>query len=173
MREHLPERPIEIERAAVRECHRGVTGLAHARRPQRRQHGQADTAACAICGIVEIRQRRGIACGARRERRAEGRQRFERHDPRADRAGKILGEERPEWLILPGLHVARRPVVQDAHAEEIIVDFAEWNRCAHRVAGPDDGGQFKLVVERARRPDGRCGIMRAFALSTRPPHFGA
>ncbi|RYF66813.1 MAG: hypothetical protein EOO22_20425, partial [Comamonadaceae bacterium] len=52
---------------------------------------------------------------------AKRRQRFHGHDPRRQRAREILGEERPERLVFPGLQIARRPVVEQAHAEQVLL----------------------------------------------------
>ena len=73
--------------------------------------------------IVEVRQRLRVARRAR-PRHPIRRERLERHDPRRHRGGEVLGEERPQRLVLPGLHVARRPVIQQAQPEDVALGLA-------------------------------------------------
>ena len=49
-------------------------------------------------------------------------------DPRADAGQEILGEERPERLIFPRLEVARRPVVEQAIAGDMLGRLADRDR---------------------------------------------
>jgi hypothetical protein len=80
-------------------------------------------------GRVLIRAR-GL-CGA------EGRQSLRRHDPWRDRGVEALRQERPERLVFPGLHVPRRPVVEQAVAGDVLGRLTDWDRRAVRVAGAD------------------------------------
>ena len=65
---------------------------------------------------------------------AERRQRLRADDPRADAGQEILGEERPERLIFPRLQVARRPVVEQAIAGDMLARLADRDRRAELVA---------------------------------------
>ena len=73
---------------------------------------------------------------AARRPRAGPRSSLERHDPVADRGGERLAEERPERLVLPGLDVARRPVVHEHHPEDVVERALDRHRLAHRLGVP-------------------------------------
>ncbi len=72
-----------------------------------------------VVGVGEIRQRRRIALRPRESGDAERRQRLLRHHPGRDGGRKILAEKRPERLVFPRLHVARRPVVEQTKSENM------------------------------------------------------
>ena len=42
--------------------------------------------------------------------------------------GEVLRQERPERLVLPGLHVARAPVVEERDAEQVLLGLAIGDR---------------------------------------------
>ena len=86
-----------------------------------------------VVGIVEMRQRRRIALRPREGRGAEWRQRLRGHHPRRNRGGEILAEEWAERLILPGLDVARGPVVEQAEAENMLGGLADRHGFAERA----------------------------------------
>ena len=50
------------------------------------------------------------------------------------RGREALAEERTERLVFPGLYVARRPVVDQADAEDVILRGLDRDRLAERVA---------------------------------------
>ena len=92
-------------------------------------------AALALVGLVlQIGKRRRVALRPRWLRRAERRERLGRDDPRRDGGSEVLGQERAERLVLPGLDVARRPVVQQAEAGDMLARLADRDRLAERVA---------------------------------------
>ena len=62
-------------------------------------------------------------------------QRVERDDPRRDRRGEALGEVRSERLVLEGLDVAGRPVVEQHDAEHVPVGVV-GARCASTCGPP-------------------------------------
>src|SRR5690606_20827401 len=67
-----------------------------------------------------------------------------------------------ERLVFPGLHVACRPVVEQAQAEHVSIGVADGDRFAGGVAGADPDSDLELVVEAARRDDDRLfGALRA------------
>ena len=68
---------------------------------------------------------------------------------------KLLARNGPERLVLPLLQVARRPVVEQAQAEELALGLGERDRLAERVARADEGAHLELVVERAARAEAR------------------
>src|SRR5436190_12390465 len=97
-------------------------------------------------GRIEVRKRLRISFGWR-PRDMEGRQRIHRHDPGRDRGSEALREERAQRLVLPALYVARAPVVEEAHAEEMVACRADWNGASRRIAEPDEESELQLVVE--------------------------
>ena len=98
--EHLGRRPVHARRTAGGRRSRRSARTSSARS---RPHGSL--------GVVQVGQRRGSA-GRRRD---PGRvQRRQRDDPRRDRGGEGLAQERAERHVLPGLDVAGAPVVDQA-----------------------------------------------------------
>ena len=69
---------------------------------------------------------------------------------RRDRGGERLAEERAERDVLPGLDVARRPVVEADHAEDVVGERGDRHRLAQRGRGADDEAELGLDVEPAR-----------------------
>src|SRR3989454_10806139 len=63
---------------------------------------------------------------------------FEGHHPRRDRGAEALGEEWAERLVFPGLDVARRPVVEEHDAEDVVERLLQRNAFPQRVARADD-----------------------------------
>ncbi len=63
---------------------------------------------------------------------------------------EVLGQERAERLVFPGLDVARRPVVQQAEAGDVLGRLVDRDGPAQRVAGPDPDAELQLVVEPLR-----------------------
>jgi hypothetical protein len=55
----------------------------------------------------------------------------------------------PERLVLPGLHVARRPVVEQAVAEDHRLGLLDRDGLAHPRRGAHDRAQLQLEVEAA------------------------
>ena len=123
-----------------------------------------------IGGVGEMRQRRRIALRPRERGDAERRQRFLRHHPRRHRGGEILAEERTERLIFPTLHVARRPVVQQAEAENVLGRLADRDGVAELGRHADIEAELELEIEIARRTVGRHRFFGALALALRPLH---
>src|SRR5712691_8398886 len=98
-----------------------------------------------------MRQRPRVTGGTRRLRDAERLQRLGRDDPRRHRRAEALAEERPERRRFPLLDVARRPVVDEAEAEDVLARRADRDRLALAVAGTDPHRQLQLVIELATR----------------------
>jgi len=69
---------------------------------------------------MEIGKRLGIGERARSCRDSEGLCRGDWGDPGGDGGGEVFGQEGAEGLVLPGLDVTSRPVVEEADAEEVI-----------------------------------------------------
>ena len=102
--------------------------------------------------LVEIRQQRAFAVGCRHPKRL---QRRPGDDPGADRRCERLGLEGTQRLILPGLDVTRRPVVEEHVAEDHLVRLGHAHRLSHGIGGADDGAQLELDVETTARPEAR------------------
>jgi hypothetical protein len=114
----------------------------------------------------------GVAAGAR-QRAAVRRQRLQRDDPGREGGEEVLGQERAQRHRFPGLHVARRPVVQQAQAEGMVLGRVDADRLAERVAGADEDAQFQFVVQALRgAEDRRLGPRRAH-LAQRAMEAGA
>jgi hypothetical protein len=86
---------------------------------------------------------------------AKRRQRFDRDDPRRHRGAEVLGQERSQRGRLPALDVARRPVVDQTEAEDVIGRLADPDRRAERVAGAHPDGDFQLEIELQARAERR------------------
>ena len=154
----------------MRQPHWGFACFPHSRRAQPDFHGDCEATTRAIGGMVEIGQRQRVPFGARGQWLPEWLQRLQRHHPRADAAGEILGKERPEWLILPTLNVTRRPIVQNTDTEQMVIGLCQRNGVAHGVAGSYERAEFELVVQQSRGSDGWRGVVRCHALAAGSTH---
>ena len=121
-----------------------------------------------ILGIGEIRQRRRVACGPRVGVGAVRRQRLGGHHPGRYRGGEVLSQERAERLILPRLHIARRPIIEQAEAEDVVGRLADRHRFAEFARRADVEAKLQLEIEIARRSVAWLGVVWAFALAARP-----
>lgn len=100
---------------------------------------------------------------------AERLQRLQHHHPRRHGGGEIFAEERPQRHVFPLLDVARRPVVEEHHTEDVIGGLGGGNGLPERIFLADDEGHFQLKVEAgAGLKDGR-----GFALGHDLPHGAA
>ena len=81
----------------------------------------------------EVGERLRVLAGQVDPRGVEG---SERGDPGRDRRGERLAEERPERHVLPGLDVARRPVVEADDAEDVVGEVARGDRRPQALAPP-------------------------------------
>ena len=100
-----------------------------------------------VLGSPEVRERLGSCSGWH-----AGQQR-ERRDPRRDRGGERLAEERPERHVLPGLDVAGAPVVDEHDAEHVVGERAGLDARAPALHA-DDEAELELDVEPLRRAEG-------------------
>src|SRR5271155_672056 len=99
---------------------------------------------------MEIRQRFRIALGMGRGGNTIGLECGHRCDPRRDCRREVLREEGTEWLIFPRLHIARGPVVQQAHAEEVAICIGNWDGRPEKVWLANVKRELEFVVERLR-----------------------
>src|SRR5215207_2200336 len=87
----------------------------------------------------------------------------ERHDPVTHRRRERLPEERPQWLVLPGLDVAGGPVVHQQHAEDVVERALNRHRLAHLAGRADHEAGLELDVEAHARAELRPGALPARA----------
>src|SRR5439155_468413 len=125
--------------------------------------------ALALIRIVpEMGKRARVAGRPRRLRDTERRQCLGSYDPGRDGAAEALAEEGSQRLRLPLLDVARRPVVEETEADDMVPGLADRDRLAERIARPDPDGELELVIELAAGPIARRILVRRLALAARP-----
>src|SRR5690606_26777493 len=96
-------------------------------------------------------------------------QRFARDDPWRDGAGEILGQEGAERLVFPGLQVARRPIVEQAQPEQVVVGPFQRDAFAGRIALAYENAEFQFVVQPRAGPEtGRLACAGRAGLADRP-----
>jgi hypothetical protein len=164
--QQLRGRPVSVGVRAGRHTHGRLALRAHLARLDPHLEADGEGPALAVAGGVEIGQRLRVGRVAR-EGHPKRRQRLHGDDPRRDRGGEVLGQERAQRLVLPGLHVARRPVVEQRGTEQRGLGLGHVQRHARRVGRAHEQAQLQLVVEAARwREDRRVAL--APDLSPRP-----
>ena len=87
--------------------------------------------------------------------------RVERRDPRGHRGRERLGQERAQRAVLPRLEVARAPVVDQQHAEDVVERAVDGHRLAQGARHADDEAQLELDVEAHARAEDRRFVRRA------------
>ncbi len=80
-----------------------------------------------------------------------GVERCQRGDPVADARGEGLAEEGAERHVLPGLEVARRPVVEPDDAEDVVGQVGAGDGGAEPRRGADHEPELGLDVQTAAR----------------------
>ncbi len=69
---------------------------------------------------------------------------------------KTLGQERTQRLVLPGLDVTRRPVIEQAHPKQVRGGVLDSDGFSQAVSWPDKEARFQFVIQRlAGRKVGR------------------
>ena len=119
---------------------------------------------------IEVRQGRRIAVGPAERRRAERLQRVECDDPWRYGRREALCQKGAQRLVLPHLDVARRPVVQQAHAEDVLLRPLNRYRFAEIIPRSDEGADLQLVIEPATRGDERFRRTIGLHLAHRAAH---
>ena len=165
--------------STARQRRAGMPGFAHRAVAQ-----AAPRAAMSIAPLARLVARRGTAsgCGSPAGRVDTG----ARNGASASSVtihgeivvAKFFARNGPERLVLPGLHVARRPVVQQ-HERRTRASRPRRSGSAapERVAGADEDAELELVVEAPARAEHRragagrqsiwpCGRAKASARST-------
>src|SRR5580658_7091428 len=120
MSDHLREAPVQLLRTHTAEPHRLQRRIAHLL--CRQIHLKLNVnPLLSILSRREIRQWLRVTLSASGELHSIGRERLHRHHPWRDGGGKALTKKRSERLILPRLNIARRPVIQQAHPENVLL----------------------------------------------------
>ncbi len=149
---------------------RSEAGRAHLLGRQRDFELNGERAAVTIRWIVQIRQGLGVAMRSRRHRFAKRRKRLRTDDPRTDAGQEILRQERSQRLVLPRLQVARRPVVEQAIAGDMLARFSDRDRLSELIALADPDAELQLIIEPAAWPIFRSIRVRRFALAAGADH---
>src|SRR5260221_5460881 len=145
MRDELRHGPVELGAVGLRQAWRRKPLAAHRLGEEERFERDVERAGTLVRLIPEIVERLGVAGRPLRLGLAERRERFGGHYPGRDRRREILGEERAQRLVFPGLHIARRPIVEQAQADHAIARRGDRDRLAPRVARPDPNARVKLI----------------------------
>ncbi len=74
----------------------------------------------------------------------------------------------PERLVLPGLDVARTPVVYEHDPEHVVAERGSRHGLPQATRSPDDEAELELEVEAAARPERRRLGVRRLGLPARP-----
>src|SRR5487761_1171555 len=169
VRHQLRQGPIEIGRVAPRHTLRRQPFRAQPFGQQKRFEHDIEGARTLVAVVPQMRQRPRVALGPRRLGDAKRRQGLGGDDPRRHGRAEILAEERPQRLRFPLLHISRRPVVDEAEAEDVVAGPGDRNRFALGVAGADPDREFELVIELLRWAVAGCGLARRLARAVRAP----
>jgi len=167
MRQHLRHSPPGVPEAAVRQPLRPHPAGTHARGIEPYLELDVDGACAALGLVIEVGERRRHVGGAN-PGNAKRRERLQRYDPRRDGGGEVLGEEGSERLVLPRLHVARRPVIEQTQSEQVALRLGKRHAAAETVAATDEHADLELVVEAARRGEVWLGRARRQHLPAGP-----
>src|SRR5258708_6565060 len=170
MRDELRHGPVELGAVGLRQALRRQPLAAHRLGEEERLERDVERAGTLVRLIPEIVERLGVAGRPLRLGLAERRERFGGHYPGRDRRREILGEERAQRLVFPGLHIARRPIVEQAQADDAIARRGDRDRLALRVARPDPDAELKLVIEVVARAEARRGLLPRLAPALGSPH---
>ena len=170
MGDELRRGPVEVAGIAAGQLVRRKPLGGECRRVQEHLELDVERAGCLVGAVVEVGQQRGIVRRPLSLRRAERCQGLRRDHPRRDAGAEALAEERTERLILPGLDVARRPVVQQAEAGDVLRRLGDGDGRAERVARADPDPELELVVEIAAWTEGRDRFARRLALAVGTAH---
>ena len=105
-------------------------------------HGEPQVQS-AVRVAAQVVEHRGVLLGRGHPGVGQG---LQRHHPRADRGGERLAQEGAQRLVLPGLDVAGRPVVDQHDAEDVLGQVVDADPLAQ-------GGRY---ARRRSRPRPRC-----------------
>jgi len=137
------------------------------------QHFQLDIkgARVLIALVQQVGQRLRITLWTCRLGLAERFQSFGSHHPRRDAGNKAFRQKRPQRLVLPGLDIPRRPVVEQAETSDMLGGIANGNRIAYGIALADPDAQLQLIVQARAWAKGRLGLAGRQGLAFRASHL--
>ena len=115
MRHQLRHGPVQLSGAADGQTVRCEMPGSQVLGDEQHLELESQRAALLIGRVEQMLHGRRIAGRARRLRSPERGERLRRDHPRRNSGGEVLREKRSERHILPGLDVARRPVIQQAN----------------------------------------------------------
>ena len=111
MGDELGGGPVEVLGGGSGEAFRGETLGTHLLGEDQDFELKVEGSGLLVVFVLEVGQRRGVACWSWGLGLAEGSEGFRRDNPRGDGGVEGLGQEGAEGLVLPGLQVAGGPVV--------------------------------------------------------------
>src|SRR4051812_21819733 len=147
MRKHLRNAPVHVAEIADAESHWRGLSVAHLASVERKFECQVNSALLAIFVARKIRQWRRVTLWTSECLRTIGHERFHGDDPWRDGRSETLGEEWSERLVLPRLNVARRPIVNETEAEDVLLGLVDRNALAEFVSGADIETDLEFIVE--------------------------
>ena len=100
-----------------------------------------------IFSVKQIIERARIALGPRQRRHAKRGERVARNNPGRDRRSETFAQEGPQRKHLPALPIARRPVVEEREADDLVESVGYWNRITQAVAAHEVKAYFELEIE--------------------------
>lgn len=171
--DHLRHRPVHAQAVAQGQALRRQAFLAQALGEQQDLQLDVEGAVGLVVVVVEIRQRPRVAFGARWLGTAERLQGFGGDHPGRDAGNEALRQERAERLVFPGLDVARRPVVEQAEAGDVLGGAGNRDGFAEGVALADPDAQLQFVVQARAGAEHRLAGAGRQGLAVGPAHFAA
>src|SRR5258706_6477813 len=165
---HLREGPVLMAKARTRNSN-SLRIAAPRLGLERNLELDIDGPTLSVAGAIQVSERLGILRRAP-PRTTEWRKRIQRYDPRRNRGREILGLEWPQRGRLPGLNVARRPVVQQTDAENMILGPVDQYGRALFIADANEDAEFQLIIETRAGGQFRRAPVGGHDLSARPAH---
>src|SRR5665213_520740 len=147
MRHHLAHRPVHVLECTVAQAQWRHFCLAHLLAQEVDLELDVVPSFRLIGLVVQVIERRGITVWSHVGRSTKRLQRLSRHDERRYVGREALGEEWAEWLVFPGLYIARRPVVDKTEPEDGIGRVRYRNLVSHRIPARYVGADFELVIK--------------------------
>src|SRR5207237_6865203 len=133
MGHHLRRSPVHVRERGRAKSRGSQTPFAHQHRSNVDLDVEVESARVPIRLGGQIGQRLRIAGRTEESRDPVRLERFPGNHPWRDRSREALRQKWTEWLILPRLDVACRPVVDQTYAEDMVFRFADRDRLAHFI----------------------------------------
>ena len=168
--QELRHGPVHVGRRTPAETMGRKARFPHLRRQDEDLKLDGQGARRLIAVAPQIGQGLGIDRGPRRLGTAKRRHGFRCDDPGRDGGQEVLGQERAEGLVFPGLQVSGGPVVEKAEAGDVILGVFDGNGVAEGVALADPDTEFQLVIEAAAGAKAWRVVVRVLALAAWTDH---